>query len=97
MSFMTLQCALFDFPWGYFYTFYEKGPVKGRRPSVSKVIIHKHRGEVSLVEQYLYKRCNFLKVSFFQKDLLVSLDSPKKQTNEFVFCTQTAFRDAKRR
>ena len=38
-----------------------------------------------------------LKVSFFQKDLLVSLDSPKERTNEFVFSTQTAFRDAKRR
>ena len=50
MSFMTLQCALFDFPRGYFYTFYGKGPVKGRRPSVSKVIIHKPFGEVSLAE-----------------------------------------------
>ena len=38
-----------------------------------------------------------LKVSFFQKDFLVSLDSPKKRMNEFVFSTQTAFRDAKRR
>ena len=38
-----------------------------------------------------------LKVSFFQKDFLVSLDSPKKRTNEFVFSTQTAFRDAKPR
>ena len=39
----------------------------------------------------------FLKVSFFQKDFLVSLDSPKKRTNEFVFSTQTAFCDAKPR
>ena len=38
-----------------------------------------------------------LKVSFFQKDLLISLDSPKKRTNEFVFSTQMAFRAAKRR
>ena len=53
MSFMTFQCALFDFPCcGYFYTFYGKGPVKGRRPSVSNVIIHKPCGEVSLVWQF---------------------------------------------
>ena len=38
-----------------------------------------------------------IKVSFFQKDLLVSLDSPKKQTNEFVFSTQTTLCDAKPR
>ena len=46
---------------------------------------------------HFHKKLSCLKVSFFQKDLLVSLDSPKKQTNEFVFSTQTAFRDAKRR
>ena len=55
MSFMTFQCALFDFPCcGYFYTFYRKGPVKGRRPSVSKVIIHKLCSKVSLTEKCFF-------------------------------------------
>ena len=37
------------------------------------------------------------KGQFFSKGLFGKMDSPKKRTNEFVFSTQTAFRDAKRR
>ena len=37
-----------------------------------------------------------LKVSLYQKCPAAREVSPKKQTNELIFCTQTAFRDAKR-